>query len=170
MKPIITFIITALVILNTAQAFISERSCINSTHLSISLPVEENGNLTSLDQQPLYCPYGCVDDINRYGADCLNPPQALPIEFYLIILGLSGALLFVGVTYKRWFACLVSTILFLFVAFQSLNVTIMAQAYYLPQLVALAWVASIIGTIFTLVGAVEHIRKIMRGDDEETKQ
>lgn len=154
----------------TAQGFQSVNTCVNETHMISSLVIDDNGTVSIIEQPAIPCPHGCVDNIGRYGADCLNPPQAMPMEFYLIILGLAAVLLFVGYAKKRWFASMVSTVLFLFIAFQSFNVTIMSQAYYLPSFAVLAWMASIVGTGVTMVGAVQYVREVMRKKDEEREK
>jgi hypothetical protein len=167
---IFVMVIFALYLIPVTQAFQPTYSCADSNTLEVLLVINDSGNYSRISQDSIPCPYGCVEGIGRYGADCLNPPQAMPMEFYLLIMGLSGALLFIGVARKRWFACMASTVLFLYIAFQSFNITIMSQAYYLPQLVVLAWAASIFGTMFTVVGAVQYIRVVFQEKEKKRKE
>lgn len=142
-----------------SQAFQSISRCTDGNTMEIYMVINDTGNVSRISQDVVPCPYGCVENIGRYGADCLNPPQAMPLEFYLIILGLAFSLLILGVMRQRWLLCLSSTVFFSYLAFQSFNITIMTQSYYLPAITMLSWFAMILGTIWTLIGMVAQIKE-----------
>ena len=162
--------IFALALLPGAQAFQPVYSCIDDWSMEVVLDINDSGNLSRISQDLIPCPHGCMNNIGRYGADCLNAPQAMPIEFYLLILLLAGSLLALGVWRQRWLFCMSSSILFIYIAFQSFNIVIMSQSYFLPQLVMLSWFASIIAMMFTMIGAVQYAMRKNSPQDEDYKK
>lgn len=141
--------------LPTASAFIPERSCINSSYLRTTIEYTEDSNTTALVQRPLYCPFGCQADIGRYGADCANPPFALPLTLYLLIFGLTLACLVFGVIKQLWLPCLFASVFFMYLAFQAFMLEMNGQQFTIMPLIMLSAFAGIVSLVFTLYGVIE---------------
>lgn len=64
-----------LMIASVNAEFVPVPKCVNDSYLGVSMVITENGNVTTLDQGAIFCPYGCKSNIEKYGDDCKDPQE-----------------------------------------------------------------------------------------------
>lgn len=86
------------------------------------------------------------------------------IQFFLILFGGSLALLITGIKFRRWLLCLMSTVLSAVCAFQAFRIELVSGGVTLVfqevVIVLLCWAITLIGFIFTLLGAVWSVQEM----------
>jgi hypothetical protein len=94
-----------------------------------------------------------------------NGSTDMQLALFIFLLGGSVASLYVGIRYKRWLLCMLSTILFMVLDFAGFQIEIVSGGVALvfrEQIVIWAAIAgTIIAGIFTFIGAVNTARDRM---------
>lgn len=84
------------------------------------------------------------------------------IEIYLPLLLLAGGSLFFGITKQKWILCMFASIMFLTLAISAFRIEVVSGGVTLifeeGVLILLNWLGSIVGLVFTLVGAIAAFR------------
>ena len=69
-----------------AMAFKPIYSCVNETHLQISLDIEIGSQSFPIEQNDIYCPFGCEEGLSSYGADCSPSDLSTTIIGFAIVM------------------------------------------------------------------------------------
>lgn len=108
------------------------------------------------------CPHGCDQSTGQCAA---KVETGMSIQFFLIILAVSGGFLYGGIRYKKWLLCMGSTVFFLVLAFQGFRILIVTGGVTIVFqeiiVVILMWMGAIVAFIFTLLGMVKAAQDSM---------
>jgi len=131
--------------------------CINSSYLRVYTSINLSGAITEIEQSNIYCPFGCNENADQYGADCIDRPVVgMMLEIFLSLFFISIASLIIGVWQKKWLFCMFSTILFLVLSFQGFKIEVISGGlnivYQDVIIVLLCWFSGVTSFIFTLAG------------------
>lgn len=94
---ILSGIIIMTILLGSPLVLGASRCVSDTLIIDINITKNESGVLTYFTfTEEEFCPFGCEEDLGKYGADCVEPPYIITIQVIICIGLLAGFIIFLG--------------------------------------------------------------------------